>query len=156
MPPIISTPRAALARGGVSWVTALLLLLVAGGGFLAWTWTPVWMMHIEVKQCVRDYMNRAIKNRNDAVLLQKMSDELRRRTAQEMPGEDGELVEASAVDLGPADVIWEREEGDPPTLHVQFEYTRPVHYPLVDRWTEITLEVDLVNELTHAEWGQSR
>jgi len=156
--PATSTPRAALARGGVSWVTALLLLLVVGGGFLAWTWTPVWMMHLEVKHVVRDYMNRAVKNRSDAILLQRMVDELRKRTVQEMPAEDeGELVEAPAVDLAPVDVLWERDaEGDPPTLRVQFEYTRPVRYPLLDRWTEVTLEIDLTGDLTMPDWGLSR
>ncbi|HYD40804.1 MAG TPA: hypothetical protein VEB43_08235 [Anaeromyxobacter sp.] len=152
-----STPRAALARGGITWVTALLLVLVVGGGFLAWTWTPVWMMHLEVKQVVRDYMNRAVKDRNDAGLLTRMVAELRRRTEQEVPDDDGEIVEAPAVDLDPGAVIWERAaEEDPPTLHVQFEYTRPVRYPLVNRWTEITLEVDLTAELTHPDWGLSR
>lgn len=152
--PATSTSRAPLARGGISWVTALLLVLVVGGGYLAWTWTPVWMMHLEVKHVVRDYMNRAVKHREDAELLQEMLNELRKRSKEQVLGEDGELVEAPVVDLEPGAVTWDSDaESVPPTLHVEFEYTRPVHYPVLDEWTEVTFEVDLTNDLTVPDWN---
>ena len=52
-------------RGGVSWVTLLLLVLVVGGGYLAWVWGPIYFENYAVKQVVRDYMNQAIKNHDD-------------------------------------------------------------------------------------------
>ena len=59
-------------RGGISWVTLLLLVLVVGGAYLAWIWVPLYFDHYTVKQVVRDYMNQAIKNPDDEALRRDM------------------------------------------------------------------------------------
>jgi hypothetical protein len=152
-----STPRAALARGGITWVSAVLLFLFAGGAYLAITWVPVWFVHVEVKQVVRDYLNQAVKNTNDAQLVANMVHKLRTLHDQEVPGADGELVLEPMIVVDPAAITWERDAGvDPPTLRIAFEYTRAVRYPFVERWTEITLEVDLLKDLAKPDWGPSR
>ncbi len=152
-----SSPRAHLARGGVSWVTLLLLALLFGGGYLAYVWGPVYIVHYQVKQVVRDYMNQAVKNQDDAELVEKMIHKMRTLDTLEVPGDDGEPVEIPAVELQPQAVIWQRNpESNPPTLLVQFEYSRPVRYPLLDRWTEVTLAVDLTQDVAIPDWGPSR
>jgi hypothetical protein len=149
--------RARSARGGITWVTAVLLVLLVGGGYLAWTWGPVWILHFEVKQTVHDYMNQAVKNPDDAELVQNLVHKIRTLDEQLVPGENGELVEVPTVDVDPGAVTWERDlAADPPTLHVQLQYSRAVKYPLVDRWTEVTLDVDLTQDIARPDWGPSR
>jgi len=151
------SPAARPARGAVSWVSLLLLVLVVGGGYLAWTWGPVYLLQIEVRQVVRDYMNQAIKNPNDAVLVEKMLHKLRTLDEQEVPDESGELVTVATVQVEAADVTWERDmDSEPPMLHVAFTYTRAVPYPLLARWTEKTLSVDVTQDLAKADWGPTR
>lgn len=155
--PLSSSPAARPPRGAVSWVSLVLLLLLAGGGYLAWTWVPVYVIHVEVKQIARDYMNRAVKDPNDAALVEVMVNRMRALDTAVEPDETGALVKVPTVRVDPRKVTWERDPGTtPPTLHVFFEYTRTVPYPLINRWTEKTLAVDLTQELARSDWGSVR
>ena len=150
-------PAARLARGGVSWVTLLFIVLFVGGGYLAWTWVPVYVVHYEVKQVVRDYMNQAVKNTNDAALVEKMLHKLRSLDEMDAPDDSGEIVTGPTVQVDPQELTWERDTTvTPPTLSVSFCYTRPVLYPLLQRWTSQTLCIELENDLEHANWGPTR
>ncbi len=64
-------------RGGVSWVTLLILAALAVAVYLTIVWAPVYVLHYEAKQAVRDYMNQAIKNRDDVALVEKLCQKLR-------------------------------------------------------------------------------
>jgi hypothetical protein len=154
-PPLPPFP-ARQARGGISWVTALLLFLLAGGAYLAWTWFPVYILHYEVKQVVRDYINQAVRNQNDAELVEKMVHKLRTLDDLDMVDDDGNAATTPTVQVAATEVVWERDTGQPPMLHVAFEYTRPVAYPLLGRWTSKTLSVDITEDLTRPDWGPSR
>jgi hypothetical protein len=155
--PLSPSPAARPARGAVSWVSLVLLLLLAGGGYLAWTWGPVYLIHVQVKQIARDYMNRAVKDPNDAALIDVMVNRLLALDSAVEPDETGALVRVPTVRVDPRQVTWQRDPtSTPPTLHVYFEYTRAVPYPLINRWTEKTLAVDLTEELTRADWGSVR
>lgn len=155
--PAPSTSRAALERGGITWVTAFLLLLVAGAAYLAITWGPVWFVHLEVKQVVHDYMNQAVKEPNDAELVANMVHKLRTLDTQVVPDARGALVSVPTVEIRPGDVSWTRDTRvEPPTLRVAFEYTRAVRYPFVERWTETTLRVDLTKDVGRPDWGPIR
>jgi hypothetical protein len=152
-----SSPPARLARGGVTWVTVLLVALVAGGGYLGLIYLPVYWLHAEVKQTVRRFMNEAVKNPNDAELVEKMVHKLRTLDSQEVMGDDGNPTTAPTVDVDPKDVTWERDTSrKPPTLHVAFEYTRIVPYPFLHRSTERTLSVDLTQDIGIPDWGPSQ
>ncbi len=145
------------ARGGVNWVTILLLLLLVGGGYLAWTYIPVFIVHYEVKQVVHDYINQAVKNPEDEAQIGKMLHKLRTLDQLEVLDDDGNLVEVPTVQVQRGDVTWERDmNADPPTLRISFEYTRPVQYPLLDRSTEMTLTVDVTGDLSMPDWGPAR
>ena len=44
----------------------LLVLGIAAGAYGAVVFVPVWVLHYEVKQVVRDFGNQAVKNGDDA------------------------------------------------------------------------------------------
>lgn len=150
-----SLPRG--ARGQITWVTMLLLVLLVTGGYLAWVWIPVYVVDFEARQVVRDYMNQAVKNPDDAGLREKMVARLRMLDAIEVPAEDGTPVEVPAVDVASQDVTWERNRDvKPPTLRVAFEYTRVIVYPYLDRQAEKVFTVDLTGDISIPDWGPAR
>jgi hypothetical protein len=138
-------------------VTLLLLLLVAGAAYLAWMWGPVFLVNYEVKQVVRDYMHQAVKEPNDAQLVQAMIHKLRVLDDIEVPDDDGKLTSVPTVQVAPEKVTWERDtSAAPPTIHVAFDYTRWVRFPGLTRWTPTTLSIDLREDLARPDWGPLR
>ncbi len=144
-------------RGGVSWVTLLILALVVGGSYLAVVWWPVYVENYMVKQTVRDYMNQAVKNHNDDELRRNMVLKIRSLDQRIAMDALGRPVKVPTVQLEEGDVVWERDtRSQPPMLRVSFEYAREVAYPILDRTTTKVFVVDLSNELTLADWGPTR
>ncbi len=142
------------ARGQITWVTLVLLVAVVGGGYLAWAWAPVYYRHIEAKQVVRAYVNKAIKDTNDARLVDQLCGDLARVDQVDVPGEDGTVAPAPAIDVSPDQVVWERDTGaQPPTLHVRVEYEAPVRYPFLDRVDRKTFVIEVSEELVVPSWG---
>ena len=152
--PDARTPAAsgpAGARGAVTWVTLLLLAGLAAGAYAAFVLGPPWVLHYEVKQVVRDFGNRAVKDTDDAGLLRGMVDKL--RTLQQLDSVDdaGRPTRVPVVDLEPRDVVWERT-ADPPTLHVQFEYARELELPGLNRTLPRVYRVDERMDISRARW----
>ena len=147
-----------LERGGVSWVTLLLLLALLGGTWAVVAWAPIYVVHYSVKQTVRDFMNQAIRNRNDEVLVRNLCSKLRVLDSTTVVTENGTTEAVPTVVVDPADVVWERDlDADPPTLHVAFEYAREVHYPFLESATQEWVgSIDITNDLTKADWGPGR
>jgi len=144
-------------RGAITWVTALVLAGLVSAGYLAVVWIPVWFVHYAATQAVRDYGNQAVKNPDDAALVENMCQKLRVVDTIEAPGPDGRFESRPTVEVSPQEVTWERDTAAvPPTLHVAFEYARPIHYPILDRWTERTMRIDVVMDLARADWGPAR
>ena len=142
-------------RGMASWVTILMLLGLAGAAYLAVVFLPPAVLHYEVKQVVRDYGNQAIKNRNDAELVEKMLQKIRSLQQVDAVDEAGRRIKVPVVDLRREDVLWERIP-EPPTLHVAFEYPRTLEFPWIDRSIERVFTVDLTMDQTRADWGPMR
>jgi hypothetical protein len=144
-------------RGGVSWVTLLILASLATAGYLAVVWAPIYVVHYEVKQAVRDFMNQAIKNREDAFLVERMCMKIRSLDTTEVALPDGRVERRPSVDLQPDVVTWERNnDATPPTLRVAFEYTRVVRYPFLEKSTEWVGAVELEKEMVVPDWGPAR
>ncbi len=144
-------------RGGISWVTFLLLVTLAGGGYWAWVWAPVYFQNYTVKQVVQDYMNQAIKDRDDAGLRRNMVLKIRSLYDREAVDDFGRAVRVPWIDLDDTDVSWERDaRSQPPMLRVSFEYAQEVRYPWLERSTTKVFAVDLTNELTVPNWGPPR
>ena len=142
------------ARGAVTWVGLTLLLGLSAGAYLAWAWVPVYVTHYEVKQVVRQFGNQAVKNREDAPLVQAMVEKIRSLEQVARTGPDGRQELRPAIDLRPQDVTWERVE--PASLHVAFEYERQVVFPFLDRTVERVLTVDLTMDVSTPNWGTLR
>lgn len=144
-------------RGQVSWVSLVLLLLLGSAIYLGWVWFPVYLVHHEVKQTVRDYMNRAVKNRDDTALVREMCQRLASLDETVEIGEDGRTYRTPTVELTPDQITWERDtSAAPPMLHVAFEYVRVVKYPWLDRTQEHVMTVDFTEDIAIPNWGVQR
>jgi hypothetical protein len=149
--------RRPLERGEFSWVSLLLLLAAVSAAYLGYVWLPVYMDHLEVKRTTRDFMNQAVHERNDGILLIKLCDKLRIIEARGAPDEGGVPAQVPVADLTPDDITWERDtEVKPPMLHVAFEYTRAVYYPLLDKTQEVTLGFEHTQDIGVPNWGNQR
>jgi hypothetical protein len=150
--------RLADEKGAVTWVTALILAAIAVAAYLAWVWAPIYLVHYEVKQVVRDYANQSVKNPADAALVANMLHKLRTLDADPVLGEDGRMHRVPVIDLKPQDVVWERTLStvDPPTLRVAFEYSRRVVYPWIERVDDKTFQVDMTFDISRPDWGPAR
>ncbi len=144
-------------RGGTSWVTLLLLAAVAAGAYFGWMWIPVYFDHYTVQQVVRDYMNQAVKNRDDEGLRRNMVMKIRSLAQIDTVDEWGRPVKLPAVPLEENAVTWDRDgNAQPPTLRVAFDYERVVAYPFAKRRTTRVFSVDITNELSLPDWGPAR
>jgi hypothetical protein len=140
-------------RGQISLVSLVLLLGLASAAYLAYVWGPIWIVHYEVKQVVRNHMNQAVRNREDAQLVERMTSRIRALDKIERLDEHGRATTVPAVDLRADDVTWERDtSAQPPMLRVGFSYTREITYPWLERTTEKTFEVELENDLSVPNW----
>lgn len=150
----LTAARALAPRGQVSWVTLLLLVLVVGGGYLGWAWSPAYIYNFQAKQVVRDFMNRAVKDRNDDRLVDEMCKKLRALGTVQRVAEDGSVEEVPAVDVAPEDVTWEPDRDvSPPMLRVTFSYTAEVTYPFLDRTAEKVFDIDFVKDIQAPNWN---
>ena len=143
------------ARGAVSWVTLLLVLGLAAAAYLAVVFGPPYILNYEVKQVVRDYGNRAVKNPRDAELVEDMVLKIRSLDRTTVVDEDGRAKSVPTVDLRVQDVTWERTV-EPPTLHVAFEYPRTLELPIFDRTVDRIYRVDVTMDLQLPDWGPTR
>jgi len=144
-----------LERGQVSWVSLVLLLTVVGSVYLGKVWIPVYLVHYEVKHTVREYINRAVKTRNDEELVKNLCQQLAALDTTEEEGEDGRIRRVPSVVVQPSDVTWERDATGPALmLHVAFEYVRVVRYPWLNREQEHLLSVDLTEDISVPIWGK--
>jgi hypothetical protein len=149
-----ASPRQRLdERGEISWVTLLLLVMLASGGYLAVVWVPIYIVRYEAKVVTGEIANQAVHERDDAKLVTQLCSRLGGLAQVKAPEPDGSIAEVPAVGVRPEDVTWERDAtGTPRTLHVAYEYTTSVHYPIIDRFTEKTFTVDLVKDITPVKW----
>jgi len=142
---------------GLTWVGSLLLVALVVGGYLAWVWVPVYFESYAVKQVVRDYMNQAIKNSDDATLVQNMVHKIRSLSQRDGTDEWGRPALVPAIPLLEGDVQWVRDRTvNPPMLRVSFEYAREVTYPILERTGSKVFSIYLENELVVPDWGPSR
>jgi hypothetical protein len=144
-------------RGAVSWVTLLLLALAVTGGYLAWVWIPVYALNYEAKQVAYDYLNQAVKESDDALLVVLMARKLAALDKSDTLDENGERVSGPTVVVDPAHVTWERDtQADPPTLRIAFTYRRTILLPVLNRWVVKDLDVDINGDLARPNWGTTR
>ena len=140
---------------GVTWVSVLLLLLVAGGAYLGWVWLPLYLDHYAVKQVVSDYMNQAVKNQDDAQLVHNMVDKLHALRERDAVDPSGRPARVPAIPVEERAVTWERNQAAK-TLHIAFEYERQVVYPFLNRTEVAVFTVDRSGDISLPDWGPAR
>jgi hypothetical protein len=151
------TVRLLRQDGQVTWVGVLLLLGLAAAVYGGIVFVPVYTLHYEVLQVVRDYGNQAIKERDDALLVSRMTQKIQSLDAVVVEDEHGRPQKQPVIDLRPEDVSWTRDtSAQPPVLHVAFEYVQSVELPWLDRTIEKPFEVDLTLDLGRPDWGPAR
>jgi hypothetical protein len=140
-------------RGGINWVTLVLLLSLVTGAYLAVVWAPVYIVRYEVGMLTNEYANKAVHNLDDAALVKEFCERLGRLDQVKLLGPDGAVAEAPAVDLRPTDITWERDTASsPPTIHIAFEYTPSVHYRWLDRFGQKTFAIEKFQDIQPAKW----
>jgi hypothetical protein len=138
---------------GAAWVSFLLLFALVAAAYLAWVWMPVYADHYAAKQATRDFMNRAVKDRNDSELVAGLSTALAHIRKQRVTDESGTVWDLPAVDVPPESISWVRDTSSkPPMLRVSYEYERSVYFPFLDRSTVAHFAVELENDLTVPQW----
>ncbi len=142
-------------RGEITWVTVMLVLAIAAGGYGAWVAGPIYWTQLEAKQVVKDYANRSIKNPDEESLKAGLLRDLASLDRDPGVAPDGTPILRPAVDVQPADLVWERGgTAEAPVLHVAFQYDRHVPLPwLKDRFFDRHFEVDLQLDVSRADWG---
>ncbi len=149
--------RRPLERGQFSWVTLLLVSSLAATIYMGMVWVPVYLVHHEVKQTVHDFMNRAVKNKDDAALVADMCKRIAALDETAAEDEQGRAIRVPTVEVRPEDVTWERDTAStPPMLHVAFEYVRVVKYPWIDKEQEKVMSVDFTQDIAIPNWGVQR
>ncbi|MBI5066759.1 MAG: hypothetical protein HZB56_00860 [Deltaproteobacteria bacterium] len=138
-------------------MTLFLIVGLVTGGYLLVVWAPIWVVHYEVKHVVRDYGNRAVKDPNDQQLVADMCAKLRSLDSSRTLAEDGRVESRPSVVVDPVEVTWQRDTAArPPELRVAFTYRRDLYYPIVERWSEVEMQVDMVMDIGLPDWGPSR
>jgi hypothetical protein len=133
----------------VNVIGLLLLLAIGAAGYVAWVWIPIVFDHQNVERVVREHANLAVKNRDDADLVRRMTEEIGRIATSKEVGGDGRALVRPAIDVRPQDVTWERR-GE--TLHVAFGYVRRVVYPYVNWQQDRYFTVDLTTDISRPRW----
>jgi hypothetical protein len=140
-------------RGEITWVTAVLLLALLTAGYLAVVWGPVYIVRYEVGVVATEYANKAVHNRDDATLVAELCRRLAALDQVKAPQPDGSIVLVPAVDLRPDEITWVRDTASvPPTIHLAFEYTTSVYFPVFERFTERSFAIDRYQDIQPAKW----
>jgi hypothetical protein len=148
-----SPRRRSSERGEITWVTAVLLLSLLAGGYLAVVWVPVYIVRYEAGVLATEYSNKAVHNRDDDGLVRDLCQRLAQLDQVKAPQPDGSIALVPAVDVRPDEITWERNTSAvPPTIHVAFEYTTSVYFPFLDRFTVKTFAVDRFHDIQPAKW----
>lgn len=131
------------------------MLVVGLTGYLGWVWLPLYFDHYAAKQVVTDYMNQAVKNRDDAALRRAMVKKL--ASLSHVAGVDayGAPARVPAIQVDERAVTWERDDAAK-SLHIAFEYDREVVYPFVNRTAVKTFSVDKTFDVSLPDWGPAR
>jgi hypothetical protein len=139
-------PRVKEQRG-LTFVTLLLLLAIAGGVYWLVTFGPAYWENQEVKSTLKEAANLCYHERND----QKVRDFILRKLDQQfgVPGRAGK--QQLSIDFDPADLRIERAES-PKHVDIWLTYSRTVKTPFVDQERSVTFSDHADQDLTDVKW----
>lgn len=136
---------------GLTWVSFLLLVIVAAAGYWAWVFGPVYLDNSQVKQVCATAANMAYTEHNDQTLHNWIYDHIREKFAYQYMQPNGTSATAYKVELDPRDVILERTE-TPAAIHIAVSYSRTVALPIVGGERTLVFNVRSDQDLSPVKW----
>jgi hypothetical protein len=134
------------ARGAVSVINLLLLLGLVAAGYLAWTFVPVWLDSLDVREASSAAFNRmAIDPDLDRIRTYFL--DRTKRIGTHWESEGATRVEKPGLGLTAADVVIERDAAEH-TGHIQLDYQREVRLWPSDRFVSVDFHVDKAGKLS--------
>lgn len=134
------------ARGAVSVFNLLLLLGVAAAGYLAWTFVPVWLDSLDVREASAASFNRMAID-PDLQRIRNYFLDRTKRIGTHWETEGATRVEKPGLGLTDADVVVERDAAEH-TGHFQVDYQREVRLWPTDRFVSVDFHVDKAGKLS--------
>ena len=136
------------AQRGITFVTVLLLLAIAGGVYWVATFGSAYWENQEVKATLREAANFCYREKDD----RKVRDFIVRKLhAQfDLPAQ-GNRPPQMAIDFDPADVRIERTE-TPKKVDIWLTYSRTVKTPLLDQERSVTFTDHADQDLSAVKW----
>ena len=134
------------ARGAVSVLNLLLLLGLVAAGYLAWTFVPVWLDSLDVREASSAAFNRMAVD-PDLDRIRSYFLDRTKRIGTHWESEGGTRVEKPGLGLTPADILIERDAAEH-TGHIQLDYQREVRLWPTDRFVSVDFHVDKAGKLS--------
>jgi hypothetical protein len=133
------------ARGAVNFVTLVLLLGLAAGGYCAWLFVPIYLDNLDMREASTAAFNRmGADPDNDRVRVYLLSRTQKIGTHWESEG--GTRVEKPGLDLTDSDLILERDTYEH-TGRVQIDYQRQVRLWPTERFFTVDFHVEKAGKL---------
>ena len=134
------------ARGAVSVLNLLLLLGLVAAGYLAWTFVPVWLDSLDVREASSAAFNRMAVD-PDLDRIRSYFLDRTKRIGTHWESEGATRVEKPGLGLTPADILIERDAAEH-TGHIQLDYQREVRLWPTDRFVSVDFHVDKAGKLS--------
>jgi hypothetical protein len=132
-------------RGAVSLINLLLLLGLVAAGYLAWTFVPVWLDSLDVREASSAAFNRMAID-PDLDRIRGYFLDRTKRSGTHWENEGGTRMEKPGLGLTGADVLIERDAAEH-TGHIQVDYQREVRLWPTDRFVSVDFHVDKAGKL---------
>jgi hypothetical protein len=133
-------------RGAVSVINLLLLLGLVAAGYLAWTFVPVWLDSLDVREASSAAFNRMAVD-PDLDRIRSYFLDRTKRIGTHWESEGATRVEKPGLGLTPADILIERDAAEH-TGHIQLDYQREVRLWPTDRFVSVDFHVDKAGKLS--------
>jgi hypothetical protein len=131
-------------RGAINFVQVFLVLLLIGGGYLAWVYGPLWIQYFGMRKAVRVACNAAYRDRSEDGVRDVIMREWKELNVQDGSLEDG-TIKMVATPFDRTQNIDITFAKDPASVTVGIHYTQHIVFPFVNK------ERDIDFEYTHNE-----
>lgn len=145
-PALYLLPNVRKARGAVSVINLLLLLGFVAAGYAAWTFVPVWLDSLDVREASSAAFNRMAIDPDLERIRTYLLDRTK-RIGTHWEGDGASRVEKPGLGLTNADLILERDATEH-TGRVQIDYQREVRLWPTDRFVSVDYHVDKAGKLS--------
>jgi hypothetical protein len=131
---------------GLTFISVLLLLGIAGGVFWLFTFGPAYWDNQEVKSTLKEAANLCYHEHSDS----KVRDFILRKLGQQF-GDPNQTGSKLSIDLDPQDLRIERSES-PKRVDIWLTYSRTVKTPFVDQERTVTFNDHADQDLSDVKW----